>query len=86
MIVWLDLFSCLVFLGSIPFITQHFRDRAEEVDAHNVTASDYSVWVWGVPDNVTQQQVYYLLSCLLRSTCYVLEFRVWRLGFTVYEG
>eukprot|EP00961_Rhodomonas_salina_P027544 372468-Rhodomonas_salina.2 len=56
MIVWLDLFSCLVFLGSIPFITQHFRDRAEEVDAHNVTASDYSVWVWGVPDNVTQQQ------------------------------
>ncbi len=41
-IVWLDLFSCFVFLISIPFIIEQFKARADQVDEHNVTASDYT--------------------------------------------
>lgn len=57
LLTWLDLFCVLAFLGTIPLLHARFSRLAEHADANTVTVADYTVMVWGIGADATQEQL-----------------------------
>lgn len=54
-LVYFDLAYCIIFIYSIGLIQQRFDRLIRDVDEGNVTAADFTVSVWGLPPDCTEQ-------------------------------
>ena len=64
----------------IPYTSARFTRLAEEADALNVTAADYTVMVWGVAPTVSQ-----VLSHFSSSSLFLLSIDLSDIKYTSLE-